>query len=218
MLNGPGGLVSGSTSLGVNNQVVVFTPDTDLQPNASYTTTASGFRDLAGNAALDQPYTATFATLDTIGPSIAEIRLKDGAAPVANSAVELEVVLAIPEAGARVRMTADFVPIGETTEPGDLDLPFTLPAEGGVTIRATAIDPFGNEGPFAETVFEVLGNQPPRITVTQVLPASGPLPTGGAFQLRAEATDDAGVVNFRAAVTGAAEIALQSNNDGSAIF
>ena len=218
MLSGPGGFVAGSTALGVDGRVVAFTPEVDLAPNASYTVMASGFRDLAGNGAAGQPYTSTFSTLDTLGPEIAEIRIKGGVQPVSGAPVEFEAVLAVPEDQVRVRMTADLVVIGETTEPGDLDLPFTLPLDGSVTVRAIAIDRHGNEGPLAERVIEILGNQPPVITVTQTLPASGPLTTGSPFQFRVEASDDAGVVSFRAAVTGGAEVPLRSNVDGSPIF
>ena len=48
-LTGPGGLVAGVSSLGINGQVMTFLPASLLQPNANYTLSASNIVDLAGN-------------------------------------------------------------------------------------------------------------------------------------------------------------------------
>ncbi len=216
-LTGPAGPVSGNVDVGVNGQVVVFTPTFELEPNAIYTATAQGFQDIAGNAALDQPFTTTFGTLDTIGPTIAELRIKDGAAPVANAEIELEAVLAAPDPGARVRMTADLVSIGETVISGDLDLPYTLPEGGSITFRAIAIDLFGNEGPLAELIVAVVENVPPTIELIRISPASGPVPTGSPFSLKVRAADDGGISELRAAVGGAATIPLRTTTSSDEI-
>jgi len=215
-LNGPGGTVPGTVGVGVNGRVVSFVPTFELMPNASYTISASGFADLAGNAANDQPFTSSFGSLDTLGPIIAQLRIKNGLGPVANAAVELEVVLATPDPAARVRISADFVTLGETTTPGDLDLPFTLPASGSVTLRAIAIDAFGNEGPFSQLVLTVQENMPPDIQLVRLNPSNGPLPSGNPFSIQVIATDDSGLAELRAAAAGATTSALQTT-DGSPI-
>ena len=213
-LAGASGEVSGNVSVGIDGKVAVFTPDAFLPPNATFTATASGFQDAAGNVVEGQPFTATFGTLDTLGPEIAELRIKGGAAPVSNSTVEVEAVLSVPEPDARVRMTVDLQALGETTDPGDLDLPLTLPESGTVLVRANAIDVFGNEGSLAEFSITVQGNQPPQIQLVRLNPPDGAVGTGEAFSFRVEATDDSGVTELRGAMAGAATAPLQTS-DGS---
>ncbi|MEX0330624.1 MAG: tandem-95 repeat protein [Puniceicoccaceae bacterium] len=208
-LNGPSGAVPGTTSLGLNSLIVVFTPDLELEPNAEYTTSVSNIRDLAGNFALDQPFVSTFATLDTIGPSIAQLRIKDGQIPTAGAGIVLEAVLESPEPGVRIRVTADFESIG-LTDPGVLEVPYTLADAGTVTFRAIAIDPYGNEGPLAELPVTILANQPPQIQFEKLQPSTETVGNGELVQVRVSATDDSEVVELRAAITGAATASLRS--------
>jgi hypothetical protein len=177
-LQGPGGAVAGTTSLGVNGLVLVFTPTFELPPNAVFTATVSNVRDLAGNSAVGLPLVHTFSTLDTLGPTIAQLRLKNNAAPISGSLVTLEAVLSQVEAGARVRFTAAFVAIG-TTAPDIFELPFTLPASGNIVIRATAFDRFNNEGPVVELPISIQTNAPPAITFEAT---SAGQRTGGEWQ------------------------------------
>ncbi|MEX0326383.1 MAG: Ig-like domain-containing protein, partial [Puniceicoccaceae bacterium] len=208
-LNGPSGAVPGTTSLGLNSLIVVFTPDLELDPNAEYTATVSNIRDLAGNFALEQPFVSTFATLDTIGPSISQLRIKDGQVPTAGAGIVLEAILDSPEPGVRIRATANFETIG-LTDPGVLEVPYTLPDAGTVTFRAIAIDSFGNEGPLAELPVTILANQPPQIQFEQLQPSTESVGNGGLVQVRVSATDDSEVVELRAAITGAATASLRS--------
>jgi hypothetical protein len=66
-LTGPDGDVVGTTSVGVDGRVLSFVPADLLKANANYTLTVSNVFDLAGNRAAGEPFTATFATLDTVG-------------------------------------------------------------------------------------------------------------------------------------------------------
>src|SRR6185503_8403740 len=100
----------GTASVGVNGQVLSFVPTGELEPNRTYTITVSNVFDLAGNRAAGEPFTATFNTLDTIGPTIATLRIASNAAPVANRTVFLEALLATNEPGTTVRFTRDFAP------------------------------------------------------------------------------------------------------------
>ncbi|MCC5805059.1 MAG: carboxypeptidase regulatory-like domain-containing protein [Opitutales bacterium] len=215
VLTGPGGPVAGAVSLGLNDQVVVFTPEIELEPNATYTVSVSGIVDLAGNVAEDEPFTATFDTIRTIGPTVADIVIAGDAVPVAGSTVTFEAVLAEANPQARVRMSVDLVPIGESTTPGDLGVPILLPPPSTFTVRAIAIDEFGNEGPFYAKDFTSVANVPPVITFTRVNPSSGPLPTGSPFSVRVNAIDDAGIAELRAAAGGAATIPLAVTSDDS---
>ena len=208
LLTGPAGAVAGTTSLGVNGLVLVFTPTVNLPPNAAFTASVSGVRDIAGNFALGQPLTRTFATLDTLAPTITDIILKDNAPPIASAAVVLQAIVPQPELGMRVRFQADSTLIGDTAT-DSLELPFTLPASGAVTIRANTIDRFGNFSPVVQRTIVVTPNSPPVLTFERITPATGAVPTGGAFSVKVSATDDAGVTELRAAVTAAAVVPVQ---------
>jgi len=215
-LTGPAGAIAGPTSLGVNNLVLVFTPATDLPPNATFTASVSGLADAAGNSVPAQPLTTTFKTLDTIGPTIATLRMKNNQTPLAGATVILEAVLATAEPGVILRFTADFQPLGATAV-GVLELPLTLPASGTVIVRAIASDRFGNQGPFAELPITVLPNQPPVITFTRLGSTLSTVPSGGGLAVRVEAADDGTVTELRAVMAGAAVAPLQTSS-GAAIL
>jgi hypothetical protein len=217
-LTGPSGPIAGTMALGVNNLVLTFVPTVDLPVNANLTASVSGVRDLAGNGALGQPLTSSFATLDTLGPVLADLKLKSNPAPVAGSAVILEAVPAALESNMRVRFTAAFNVLGTTAE-NALEFPFTLPAQGAVTFGAIAIDRFGNEGPLREFSVTVAENQPPVIAFEKLVPATGnTVLSGSATQVRVSVTDDGAVTAFRAAGTGAWTAALQTNATGAPII
>ncbi len=215
-LSGPGGAVAGTTSLGVNNLVLVFNPATDLPPNATFTASVSGLADAAGNLVPGQPLITTFKTLDTIGPTIATLRVKNNQTPIGGATVTLEAVLAAAEPSASVRFTADFQPLAVLSA-GVLEMPFTLPANGTVIIRAIAIDRFGNQGPFVELPITVQPNQPPVITFTRLNSTLSTVPSGGALAVRVEVADDGAVTELRAVMASAAVAPLQTSS-GAAII
>jgi hypothetical protein len=208
-LTGPSGPISGTTSLGVNNLVLAFVPTVNLPVNQVLTATVSGVRDLAGNLALDQPLVSTFATLDTLGPVIGQLRLKGGAAPASGATVLVEALLAAPETGVRYRLSANAVVVG-TSALDALEVPLSLPNEGSLLLRGIAIDRFGNEGPLTEFTVNVQPNQPPVITLTRINPPAGSVATNGSFSIRVSAADDAGVTELKAAVVGAATAPLRT--------
>jgi hypothetical protein len=215
-LTGPSGPIAGASSLGVNNLVLTFVPSVPLPVNASFTATVSNVRDLAGNFAVGQPLATTFASLDTLGPEIALLRIKDGAATVGGSTVVLEAVLAAAETGVRYRLSANAVTVGTSAEEV-LEVPFTLPESGTIVFRGIAMDRFGNEGPLAELTVMVQPNVPPEIQIVQVNPASGDLLSGAPFSVRVEATDDSGIADLRAAASGAAAVSLRTST-GAPVF
>jgi hypothetical protein len=201
-LTGTNGPVAGVAAVGVNGLVLTFTPTAELPPNRSFTLTASNIVDLAGNAAAGEPFVSTFATLDTLGPSIAELRLADGKPPVATATLPVEALLAEDEPGATVRFTQDFAPISYGV-PAPYRTPVTLPAAGATTLRAIASDRFGNDGPFAELTLNVVSNEPPVVSLARGAPTNGPVRTGQAFALNLSATDDLDVATMTLASTGA---------------
>jgi len=203
-LESPSGAVAGSTSIGVNHLVAVFTPDAQLDVNETYTATAQNVSDLAGNALPDQPLLAQFNTLDTLGPNIVQLRIKDGAAPVGGNVVFVEAVLAASEPDVSVRISADLIPFGES-DPGVLELPLLLPESGSLSLQAIAIDRFGNEGPLAELPVTIVSNQPPSVTFSLISPTNGPIPSGSSFVVDVDANDDVGVNVLNTAIVGAGE-------------
>ena len=211
-LTGPSGAIAGNTSLGVGGRVLTFVPSVDLPVNGSFAVSVSGVRDLAGNEAANQPLSATFRTLDTLGPEITTVRVKGGGSPVSGAGAVFESVLAASETGEfRVRYSVDFANLGTSTG-GSTELPFAAPAAGTYTVRAIAIDRFGNEGPFAQFTLTVRANEPPTIRFVRLDPAEGSVPSGSSFSLRVEAEDDGAIADLRAAVTGAATVALQTSS------
>ena len=209
VLTGPGGPIAGTTSLGIDGRVLVFTPNVELPPNAIFSVTVNGVRDLAGNVAQNQPLTRSFATLDTFGPTVAQLRIKGGQLPIGGSTIIVEAVLAAVEPDVRVRFSVDFASIG-TTAPNTFEVPLTLPPSGALTVRALAIDRFGNEGSEATLPIAVQQNAPPIVSFTPLQPATGPVFSGSGFNVRVSATDDGGISELRAAAAGAAVRPLQT--------
>ena len=219
IVTGPGGAVAGAAGVGVNGQVLSFVPAAPFLPNATYTLVVSNVFDLAGNRAAGEPFTATFATLDTIGPAITNLQIVGGQLPVAGTTIQVEAILATNEAGASVRFTQDFNPIGSTNAPPyrinvTLPTPSTLEPRPSSTIRAIATDLYGNDGPFAELTITVQSNNPPTVQFTRVSPALGPTPSGSSVVVNVSASDDSAVSLLRAIVGGAGSGALtQTNSD-----
>jgi hypothetical protein len=210
-LSGPTGDVSGALGVGVNGQVVVFTPEIELEPNTEYVLRVDNVSDLAGNLADNLPYTSSFLTLDTIGPIITELRLADGVQPIAGSLVFVEAVLATAEPDVRVRLTQDLEPIGETVG-GPLRLEVRLPESGTTVLRGIATDRFNNDGPLAELAVTVVANQPPEIEFVRINPPTGPVPTGSFFVVDVVASDDVAISQMRAIATGTLEANLNATD------
>ncbi|MEI7731986.1 MAG: Ig-like domain-containing protein [Verrucomicrobiota bacterium] len=194
-LLGTNGPVPGVASVGFNGLVLNFTPTAALDVNTLYTLSVSNVMDLAGNLATNQPFNSTFATLDTIGPTIATLRLASNRSPVAGGTVTVEAILAVPEDGAGVRFTKDFNLIGTATN-APYRVRVTLSTEGINVIRAIGIDKWGNEGPVAELAVAVVSNQPPSAQLALISAITGPVASGSNFTLRVSASDDLEVTNL----------------------
>ncbi len=210
-VTGPGGAVAGTTTLGLNGLVLTFLPAATLPPNATYQATVTQVRDIAGNFLPGLPLVRSFSTIDTIGPNLVEVRLKNNPLPSAGTPVILEAVPVTPEPGMRVRFSVNFATLG-TPPANTLELPYTLPLQTGpITMRAIGMDRFGNEGPVVERVITVLANEPPEVAFERLNPVTGPVPSSSAFSVKVTATDDGGIADLRAAATGAALAPLQTS-------
>lgn len=213
-LTGPSGPVTGTATVLLNGLAIAFTPNVALQPNASYTLTADGIRDIAGNALTNQPRAVTFATLDTVGPTIAMLRVADGRSAVAGTTVPVEALLAVSEPGVSVRFTRDLIAAGSANgEPFRANI--LVPSVGSTTIRAIATDRFNNDGPLAELVLSAASNQPPVVVLTRVGLASAMVGSGEIVTLNVSATDDSAVTNLAMVGVGGISVATNFANGAS---
>lgn len=212
-VTGPAGEVPGTASVGINGQVLSFVPTTPLLPNTTYTLTVSNVFDLAGNRADGEPFIVTFDSLDTLGPTIATLRLASNAVPAAGATVMVEAVLAAPEDGASVRFSQEFTDAGVATDP-PYQRTIQLPKNGSTTVRAIATDVYGNDGPLAELVITVQPPQLPVVHFALISPTNTPIPTGTPLVVEVTATGDTAITNLTAIFGGAATGELVTTNGG----
>lgn len=187
--------VPGAVSLSADAKILVFTPAAALTPNRTYSISLSNVFDLTDNRMVNEPLVTSFRTVDTLGPIINTVRIADGKQPVAGATLIFETLLATNELGASVRYANEFTVVGESTNGPTYRVPITLPANGTITVRATATDAFGNDGPFYETNITVVANAAPTILLTRGSPTNGPVETGKEFRLWLGATDDLQISN-----------------------
>jgi hypothetical protein len=215
-VSGPGGLVPGTAGLGLNGQVLSFVPAANLRPNAAYSLVVSNILDLAGNRAVGDPFTSRFATIDTIGPVVASLQIVSNVPPVAGATVPVIATLATNEAGASVRFTQDFNPVGTVTN-APYQVLVQLPRTGSTTIRAIATDQYGNDGQFAQLTINVQLPQPPTVQFSLVSPTNAPVPSGSSLAVAVTASGDTGISNLIAVISGAASGAFVSTNASSLV-
>lgn len=211
VLNGPSGSVSGSASVGINGQVLSFVPTALLSPNATYTMTISNIFDLAGNRAIGDPFIATFATIDTIGPVISTLRMVSNAPPTAGATVMVEALLATTEPGGSVRFTQDFNPIGSANS-NPYRVSVKLPGTGSTTIRAIATDQYGNDGQVVPLTITVQTPQPPTVNYALVSPTNTPIPSGSPITVDLIASGDTTIDSLSGVIGGAATGTLATSN------
>lgn len=204
-LTGPSGPVAGSSAVVLGGLAVTFTPLAALDANARYTWTLNNVADLAGNPAPGQPLINSFATLDTLGPEIAQLQIVGGRSPIAGTTVELEALLKSPESGVVMVFQREQVDLARRDVP-PFRVTVQLPESGAVNFSAIATDTFGNPGPEKLLRIETVPNQPPLAQLVRVEPASGPVRVGGVLQLRVSATDDVRVTNVNVSLTGALNV------------
>ena len=155
--------MAGAASVGINGQVLTFLPTLNLAANATYSMVISNVHDLAGNLAVGQPYTASFATVDTIGPVITSLQIASNATPLAGATIPVVAVISTNEHGASVAFTQDFTSIGNATN-SPYQIMITLPSTGSTTIRAIKPpDQYGNQGQVVSLTIAVQLPQPPAI-------------------------------------------------------
>jgi hypothetical protein len=192
--------VAGSVSLLFGNTVAVFTPEQPLMTNATYQYTLTGATDVAGNALVGGDVTASFATLDTQGPTISALNLDGAPSRIAGTSVT--VVPTLPDTDlARVDYAVNDVPVQSVQAS---PFAFTVPLPVGksqVRVAATGIDTSGNRGQTASLVISIVPNQQPTVTLTNTTGVVT-LVQGQPLTFAVEASDDVALSKIVFSVVG----------------
>ncbi|MDU0460473.1 MAG: Ig-like domain-containing protein [Geobacteraceae bacterium] len=204
--NSLGGITLSSGSLALatrtdliqNGTVVALTPLEALAYNRSYTVSASGVRDMAGNV-LSGTVQANFATIDTIPPTVTGITVSPTADLIKGNSVPVTAMVADVDV-ASVDFYLDDVLAGSVAR-SPFTLPILLAREGAIHIKAIAQDRVGNRGVAQFLDLDVKADQPPQVSFSS--PAEGgSINTGAAFSVTLTGTDDLGVKDITLFASG----------------
>lgn len=198
ILSSGGVALAARTDLFQNGTVVALTPLEPLAYNRSYTVSASGVRDMAGNV-LVGAVQAIFATIDTIPPTVTTVTVSSAADLIKGNSVPVTATVADGDVA-----TVDFY-LDDALAGSVAKSPFTLPIqlakEGAIHIKAIAQDRVGNRGVAQFLDLDVKADQPPQVSFS--LPAEGAsINTGAAFSVTLTGTDDLGVKDISLFASG----------------
>lgn len=197
-----GSLVPSSVTAGLQNRVIVLAPSALLATNTTYQARLLGARDVAGNALVGTPLVHTFATVDTIGPTIANITAVGNPHLVEGASISYDATLTAPETNFQLQSTTDLVHLALSAV-GSARFTVRLGAAGSGTVWVRAIDRFGNFGPWFQRNVTVDPNLPPDVAIAKLSPSGATLLTGHAYSVRADATDDSAVSALSLSASGA---------------
>ena len=186
-----GAPVAGQIAAILNNTVLVFTPASPLQANATYSVVVQPAADVFGNV---QPQGAAFlfSTIDTLAPAIQQL--------VADrtTAVEGSVVSVVADLGSATDVASvEFMVNGTVVRtdmqaPYDASIPVTTSLSPSFSVSARAADLAGNISSPVSVTIAVQTDSPP--TVQILSPADGGVVnSGSSVSLRVLGTDDRGV-------------------------
>ena len=155
--------------------------------------------------------TQTFWLANTPGPGINSLVIASNIPPLAGFTVPIVAMLDTNEPGVTVQFTQDSKLIGVATN-SPYQVTATLPASGSTTIRAIAIDQYGNTGVAEQLVLTVQPNVQPSVQFVRVTPPAGPIPSGSTFEVDLTASGNSNVFNITGSVGGAATPAAFATN------
>lgn len=212
--------VGGTTAIGLDRRLAVFTPNLPLRPNSKYTASLISAHDLANNDV--QPFPEhEFWTIDTVGPRVVGLEIAGGRAPVAHTTVTLVATLHADDEDDEDDVQLELNDLTNLTlsPRPSLQIPYTFGDPGPVTLRVRAIDRYGNPSgvPFSRT-FTVVGNTQPVVQIVREVPATGPLLSGQQYRLRINATDDSAVASIHASVSGAETRSIDNEGQTSLVL
>jgi hypothetical protein len=210
-----GAIVPAQITTGLDDKLLVSTPNRFLNVNATYEARLVSVTDRAGNPPLGLPVIHRFNTLDTIGPTISDLNVAaDVGVLTANALVPFVASFSPPEIGPQVQATLDLQSF--SLSPPDGPVMVRLGQAGTQLIRARGIDRAGNFGPWFEKTLVVQQNLPPTVAITKVRPVNDPILSGQDFEIRFEAADDGAVQHVQARIEG--PITLEDNADSSSVL
>ena len=169
-----------------NGTVVALTPLEPLVYNRSYTVNASGVLDMVGNV-LSGSLQGTFATLDTIAPTISQL-----AVPASCDLIKGNSILVSPQIADTDVAFVDFY-VDDVRKATVTSAPFTmvltLDRIGLIHLKAVAQDKTGNRGIATFLDLDVKADAPPQVAITS--PADGSTVNAGAtLTVTVQAADD----------------------------
>ncbi len=212
-----GALVASLSNVGLDDRAAVLAPNSALVPNRTYDATLLTAMDRAGNSVSGLPLTHRFTTVDTEGPTVVDL-VAAGATPLVEHAlVHFDATLLTAEASVQIQATTDLSTY-VLSPLNSARVSLVLGSAGTTTVRARAIDRYGNYGPWYLESFSVSANTPPELAIIQTSPIGGPLLTGHPYTLEVNAADDSQVVRVWARATGALTQEAQVNGPSSLLL
>jgi len=210
-----GALVPGVTALTAGNRAIVFSPQSFLLPNTSYTVTLANVTDLAGNPLAGGSFVSRFFTVDTLGPVISALQIAGAARAGATVAVQA-IVPASDTARVEFRTSEG---LARTATAAPFAVNFTLPADrASTTISAVAVDHAGNRSPVFDRPVTILEDARPLVFLSG-MPGVTEVRQGQLLAFEARADDDVELAQLLFSTVGAAvSSAAQAVPAGQATF
>ena len=212
-----GGPVAARLDLIQEGRVAILTPLAPLAPNLIYTVSVAGVRDLPGNV-MTGAFTAGFATLDTIVPTVTGLDLAAGSHLISGNSVSVTATVADADV-ALVDFSSDDALVA-TARSAPFKVTVPLDHTGEVVLKAVAQDRVGNRGPARQLVLTVAADQPP--TASILAPEDGSVvDSGQTVTVTVAAQDDLQVKEVTLSASGAASFTqtlAQSGSSATAAF
>jgi hypothetical protein len=197
--NGAG--VSGQIAWINANTVAIFTPDSPLLANQSYSVTVQPASDLSGNQQPDAT-SYTFDSLDVQIPLITALIAQPGTTLLEGQSATVEASVDAPD----VAFVEFFVngQLVRTDTAAPFGFVYQAPTNGSqaVTVAARATDNAGNVSPDVTLALNVQSDLPPVVTILGPADGAG-VSAGGKLTVTAQVQDDVGVAQVVVQTTGA---------------
>jgi|GEM_PF-4910609 len=217
VLSSGGTPVSIRSDLIQNGTVVALTPLEPLGLNRTFTVSAAGVKDMAGNM-MGGMAQAAFNTIDTIVPTVTAITVPSSADLIKGNSVPVTALVADNDV-AFVDFYADDARIG-TVSQAPYTHSLTLSHEGVIHLKAVAQDRVGNRGVPQTLELDVKVDMPPQIAI--ITPTDGSsVNTGGAIAVTVQWNDDLNLMEFVLTVSGELTVSQTipvNGKSGSASF
>ncbi len=188
-----GEFVLGDTALSQGDRVLVFVPRAPLAANSVYRASTNG-ADQSG-LALPTMVSSSFSTIDTLGPSLVDLRVPGLAIQGGQVMVIADIDPTVTDQE-RVEFFVNGMFLGAVSA-DPYQIPFLLSVGLGssVQLSAVAVDTVGNRGTERGWLLPIAANTPPSIEFLSPLTGSSVDP-GDTIVISLRATDDVALTQF----------------------